>query len=1050
MSHIQVPFPDASPLPSPTALSTTSSDDVYPAISYPDHGSESTNNTPRASSGNISSQPSREVSSSSAAVRDTLLPIQPMPDSLLLKHTLSALDASATTLKRFSKSVLAYAAVVHTLSEQLEKAEDDLFGAVGELGRWLETGYGVQTDRQKSGVWDQDGIRKVNREKRRREREEMNVRVEQGLKDVKAHLKRRGLAGGGAQTKYESSAKQFYHATGAYLAPQSPTLPSHTQQTSGSLVHTSGNLQPAHDMAQAVRLAQWDLTRYTHHSALLSAVPPSSEECLNLLVGLYGWVASMLNEQPGVVEGMDEDAMAAIQQSSHVRPHQLRRPSTPAQTNQQLKSTLSSCLSQLSSTRARLLLAWARRDDQTRLLQEAAARRQIEYESTCTDGPSGIKLGEGLGLGNIGSGNAMASVSSSGVEHKKLKKHKFGRSMGRLKDFLSPSSSSHSVSTISPVPERPSRASFDGLMRSDRRNEGITRISTTGIVKLPTHSEVLDQPIIVTSPTLVSSTAASTPTLITSPLSALTTISPTPTVPYPSGASSDKVRHSMDSSRPVSGIGYSRTSPNPSMASISPHPVSNIGLGHPTAAAIPGTIGMGVGGYRDSMGPPGGAHAVIDLKFASVREGRGTGRRFVFEIVTPSQGRRLYQATSDQEMKQWLYAICNAIESCINGTSTVRTIDHAKARGPSGAYDDHALPTRSKYNLGFSTRNLSLGLVPLVQTGRKSMPPTPVEAVSGEARTRKTSFKKVLKQSGERFTNAMIGGTSHANLAASIDQPPGKAKRNSFGGLEVPRPTFGRASSRQSLPASAPDRLPLQQQFNQLLPAISTPPGAKSSWADNDIESRVLKMAGLGLGASPPSRSGGRHGALPLAESPSSAKRRVKSEAIRKSHSNKHKIGQYHGEGMTRSKSDDGSKMLAEDLADDKKELKRIAAEEGNARCADCHGGMKASRWATISLHNTPIVLFLCIRCIGIHRSLGTHISKARSVDMDIWTLEQIALAREWGNIRGNAVWEATRGDEELRPNGPEEMKEFIKQKYVEGRWLRPEDRPRFGFGPKI
>lgn len=136
-------------------------------------------------------------------MRDTLLPIQPMPDSLLLKHTFSALDGSATTLKRFSKSVLAYAAVVHTLSEQLEKAEDDLFGAVGELGLWLETGYGVQTDKQKGGVWDQDGIRKVNREKRRREREEMNVRVEQGLKDVKAHLKRRGLAGGGAQTKYE-------------------------------------------------------------------------------------------------------------------------------------------------------------------------------------------------------------------------------------------------------------------------------------------------------------------------------------------------------------------------------------------------------------------------------------------------------------------------------------------------------------------------------------------------------------------------------------------------------------------------------------------------------------------------------------------------------------------------------------------------------------------------------------------------------------------------------------------------------------------------------
>lgn len=62
---------------------------------------------------------------------------------------------------------------------------------------------------------------------------------------------------------------------------------------------------------------------------------------------------------------------------------------------------------------------------------------------------------------------------------------------------------------------------------------------------------------------------------------------------------------------------------------------------------------------------------MIDLKFASVREGRGTDRRFgelirsatigqvadlsVFEIVTPTQGRRLYQATSDTEMKVSLF-----------------------------------------------------------------------------------------------------------------------------------------------------------------------------------------------------------------------------------------------------------------------------------------------------------------------------------------------------------------------------------------------------------
>ena len=63
-------------------------------------------------------------------------------------------------------------------------------------------------------------------------------------------------------------------------------------------------------------------------------------------------------------------------------------------------------------------------------------------------------------------------------------------------------------------------------------------------------------------------------------------------------------------------------------------------------------------------------------------------------------------------------------------------------------------------------------------------------------------------------------------------------------------------------------------------------------------------------------------------------------------------------------------------------------------------------------LRDTPMVLFLCIRCVGIHRGLGTHISKPRSVDLDRWTPEAVALARVWGNARGNGVWE------EERPEG--------------------------------
>jgi hypothetical protein len=59
----------------------------------------------------------------------------------------------------------------------------------------------------------------------------------------------------------------------------------------------------------------------------------------------------------------------------------------------------------------------------------------------------------------------------------------------------------------------------------------------------------------------------------------------------------------------------------------------------------------------------------------------------------------------------------------------------------------------------------------------------------------------------------------------------------------------------------------------------------------------------------------------------------------------------------------------------------------------------------------------LCIRCVGIHRSLGTHISKPRSVDMDKWPVEAVILAGEWGNERGNQVWEAMK-PEGVLPNG--------------------------------
>ncbi len=35
----------------------------------------------------------------------------------------------------------------------------------------------------------------------------------------------------------------------------------------------------------------------------------------------------------------------------------------------------------------------------------------------------------------------------------------------------------------------------------------------------------------------------------------------------------------------------------------------------------------------------------------------------------------------------------------------------------------------------------------------------------------------------------------------------------------------------------------------------------------------------------------------------------------------------------------------------------------------------------------------MCIRCAGIHRNLGVHISRVKSVNLDSWTPEQIEVS---------------------------------------------------------
>jgi stromal membrane-associated protein len=55
---------------------------------------------------------------------------------------------------------------------------------------------------------------------------------------------------------------------------------------------------------------------------------------------------------------------------------------------------------------------------------------------------------------------------------------------------------------------------------------------------------------------------------------------------------------------------------------------------------------------------------------------------------------------------------------------------------------------------------------------------------------------------------------------------------------------------------------------------------------------------------------------------------------------------------------------------------------------------------------STNLGVFFCLRCAGIHRNLGVHISKVKSATLDQWTQEQADAMVALGNEKANAYWE--------------------------------------------
>uniref|UniRef100_A0A671E5S6 ArfGAP with GTPase domain, ankyrin repeat and PH domain 1 n=1 Tax=Rhinolophus ferrumequinum TaxID=59479 RepID=A0A671E5S6_RHIFE len=113
--------------------------------------------------------------------------------------------------------------------------------------------------------------------------------------------------------------------------------------------------------------------------------------------------------------------------------------------------------------------------------------------------------------------------------------------------------------------------------------------------------------------------------------------------------------------------------------------------------------------------------------------------------------------------------------------------------------------------------------------------------------------------------------------------------------------------------------------------------------------------------------------------------------------------------------------------------LQSIRNIRGNSHCVDCE--TQNPNWASLNLG-----ALMCIECSGIHRNLGTHLSRVRSLDLDDWPIELIQVMSSIGNELANSVWEEnSQGRTKPSLDSTREEKErWIRAKYEQKLFLAP------------
>lgn len=106
---------------------------------------------------------------------------------------------------------------------------------------------------------------------------------------------------------------------------------------------------------------------------------------------------------------------------------------------------------------------------------------------------------------------------------------------------------------------------------------------------------------------------------------------------------------------------------------------------------------------------------------------------------------------------------------------------------------------------------------------------------------------------------------------------------------------------------------------------------------------------------------------------------------------------------------------------------------EANRVCADC--GSPKPEWCSLNL-----AVLICIECSGIHRSLGTHVSKVRSLTLDVnsFTPTTVQMMQRIGNQGNSLVFDPVGKEKPGPESSRDDRYRYIVAKYVDHKYIEP------------